>query len=48
MDPETFFAIVVEAKRSARSGSSCSRTREVSAEVGYWLVETFWGRGIAT
>ena len=37
------------AKRWAASAFSCGTDVErVSAEIGYWLGEPFWGRGIAT
>ena len=48
-DPETSFAIAVNGEAVGGIGFSvlpdCER---VSAEVGYWLGEAFWGRGIAT
>ena len=46
----TNFAIVRETARpSAASGSSSATdVFRRSAEIGYWLGEPFWGRGIAT
>jgi len=47
--PETSFAIVLA---GAAAGSIGLRLRDDiyrrSAEIGYWLGEEFWGRGIAT
>ncbi len=48
-DPETSFAIDV--KGEAVGGVSLMRHTDVerfSAEIGYWLGEDHWGRGIAT
>lgn len=49
MAPETYFAIAVE---DEAVGSIGFRLRDdverCSAEIGYWLAEPFWGRGIAT
>jgi RimJ/RimL family protein N-acetyltransferase len=47
--PETLFAIAVE--DMAVGGIGFRRqpdVERVSAEIGYWLGEAFWGRGIAT
>jgi RimJ/RimL family protein N-acetyltransferase len=49
MDPETFFAIAVNGAAVGGIGFVLqSDVERVSAEVGYWLGEPFWGRGIAT
>ena len=46
---ESFFAIVVEGHAVGGIGFSPHRDVErVSAEIGYWLGERFWGRGITT
>lgn len=48
-DPETHLAIVVEGEAAGAIGLRRDEDVErVSAEVGYWLGEPFWGRGIAT
>jgi len=47
--PETMFAIAVD--RNAVGGIGFVPQKDVervSAEVGYWLGEAYWGRGIAT
>ena len=47
--PETAFAIVVNGEAAGGIGFQLQRDVErVSAEIGYWLGESFWGRGIAT
>ena len=47
--PETFFAIAVEGEAVGGIGYLLhSDVERVSAEIGYWLGERFWGRGIAT
>jgi ribosomal-protein-alanine N-acetyltransferase len=49
MVPETHFAIVVQDQ--AVGGVGFAIQEDVfrrSAEIGYWLGEEFWGRGIAT
>jgi RimJ/RimL family protein N-acetyltransferase len=49
MDPESFFAIAVDGEAVGSVGFMLQQDVErVSAEVGYWLGEAFWGRGIAT
>jgi RimJ/RimL family protein N-acetyltransferase len=49
MTPETLFAIDVEDKAVGGIGFFLQTDVErVSAEIGYWLGEPFWGRGIAT
>ena len=48
MAPETFFAIAVAGEAVGGIGFVLQHDVErVSAEVGYWLGEAFWGRGIA-
>jgi RimJ/RimL family protein N-acetyltransferase len=47
--PETRFAIAVEDRAVGSIAFSLHGDVErVSAEIGYWLAEPFWGRGIAT
>jgi RimJ/RimL family protein N-acetyltransferase len=47
--PETNFAIAVGGEAVGGIGFSIRPDVErISAEVGYWLGEPFWGRGIAT
>ena len=47
--PETMFAIAVEGRAVGGIGFVLHPDVErVSAEIGYWLGEAFWGRGIAT
>lgn len=47
--PETMFAIVVEAAAVGGIGFTLHDDVErVSAEIGYWLGESYWGRGIMT
>jgi ribosomal-protein-alanine N-acetyltransferase len=47
--PETSFAIVVDGHAAGGIGFHVQPDVErVSAEIGYWLGEAFWGRGIAT
>ena len=49
MQPETFFAISVDDAAVGGIGFVLqSDVERVSAEVGYWLGESFWGRGIVT
>jgi ribosomal-protein-alanine N-acetyltransferase len=49
MEPESFFAIVVGGAAVGGIGFVLRPDVErVSAEIGYWLGEPFWGRGIAT
>jgi len=48
-DPETSFAIAVGDHAVGGIGFRLQPDVErVSAEIGYWLGEPFWGRGIAT
>jgi ribosomal-protein-alanine N-acetyltransferase len=47
--PETTFAIAVGEEPIGSVGFVLRHDVErVSAEIGYWLAEPFWGRGIAT
>jgi RimJ/RimL family protein N-acetyltransferase len=47
--PETTFAIAVDGQAAGGIGFMLREDVErVSAEVGYWLGEKYWGRGIAT
>jgi len=47
--PETFFAIAVDGAAVGGIGFVLHPDVErVSAEIGYWLGEPFWGRGITT
>jgi RimJ/RimL family protein N-acetyltransferase len=49
MDPETFFAIAVGGDAVGGIGFVLqSDVERVSAEIGYWLGESLWGRGIMT
>src|SRR5687767_11510201 len=49
MRPETFFAIAVDGVAVGGIGFVLhSDVERVSAEIGYWLGEAFWGRGIVT
>jgi ribosomal-protein-alanine N-acetyltransferase len=49
MRPETFYAIAVDNQAVGGIGFVMAGDVErVSAEVGYWLGERFWGRGIVT
>ena len=48
-NPETHLAIVVEGEAAGTIGLRLNADVErVSAEVGYWIGESFWGRGITT
>jgi [ribosomal protein S5]-alanine N-acetyltransferase len=47
--PETHFAIEVEGELAGGIGvTSASDIHRLGAEVGYWLGEPYWGRGLAT
>ncbi len=49
MTPESHFAIAVEGRAVGGIGFALHTDVErVSAEIGYWVGEPFWGRGIAT
>lgn len=49
MNPETFFAIAVDGAAVGGIGFVPQQDVErVSAEIGYWIGEPFWGRGIIT
>jgi ribosomal-protein-alanine N-acetyltransferase len=48
-DPESHFAIAVDGAAVGAVGLHLKRDiRRRSAEIGYWLGEELWGRGIAT
>jgi len=48
-DPETRFAIAVDGEAVGGIGFALNADVErISAEIGYWLSERYWGRGIAT
>jgi RimJ/RimL family protein N-acetyltransferase len=48
-EPETNFAIAVDGAAVGGIGFELqSDVDRVSAEIGYWLGESWWGRGIAT
>ena len=48
-DPETEFAITVRDSAIGAIGVTLGKDVErCSAEVGYWIGEPYWGRGIAT
>jgi ribosomal-protein-alanine N-acetyltransferase len=48
-DPETVFAVTLADQAIGSVGFVLQHDVErVSAEIGYWLGEPFWGRGIAT
>ena len=48
-EPETVFAIALDGAAIGAIGFVLQKDVDcVSAEVGYWLGEPFWGRGIAT
>jgi ribosomal-protein-alanine N-acetyltransferase len=49
MNPETYFAIEVDGEAVGAIGFGLHIDVErVSAEIGYWLSEQYWGRGITT
>ena len=49
MRPETSFAIAIDDEAIGGIGFVLQQDVErVSAEIGYWLGEPFWGRGIVT
>jgi len=48
-NPETAFAIVVDAEAAGGIGFMLQHDVDrASTEIGYWLGEPFWGRGIVT
>src|SRR5947207_15242467 len=48
-DPETAFAVVVDGEAAGGIGFVLQQDVDrASAEIGYWLGEPFWGRGIVT
>jgi RimJ/RimL family protein N-acetyltransferase len=48
MSPETAFAIEVEGQSVGGIGFLLKQGNTRTAEVGYWLGEPYWGRGIVT
>jgi ribosomal-protein-alanine N-acetyltransferase len=49
MKPETMFAICIDHEVVGGIGFTLhSDVERISAEIGYWLGEPFWGRGIMT
>ena len=49
MRPETMFAIEVDGHAAGGIGYvPHTDVERISAEIGYWLGEPFWGRGIVT
>src|SRR5882672_532589 len=49
LEPQTHFAIAVDGAAAGAIGLNLKKdVRRRSAEIGYWLGEEFWGRGIAT
>lgn len=49
LDPETRFAVAVDGKAVGAIGFGLRTDVErISAEIGYWLGEPFWNRGIMT
>jgi ribosomal-protein-alanine N-acetyltransferase len=48
-DPQQIFAIAIDGKASGAIGiHPQSDIQRRNAELGYWLAEPFWGRGIVT
>ncbi len=49
IDPPTIFAIEKDKEAIGAIGFSIGKDVErISAEIGYWLAEPFWGQGIVT
>ena len=49
MSPETYFCITIDNKAVGSIGYILNKTvHRLTVEIGYWLGEEFWGRGIAT
>ena len=49
MEPVTHFAVVVDGKAVGSVGFELQEDiYSKNAEVGYWLGENYWGRGIST
>lgn len=49
LEPQTHFAIAVDGAAAGAVGLHLKKDiRRRSAEIGYWLGEELWGRGIAT
>jgi ribosomal-protein-alanine N-acetyltransferase len=48
-NPTTFFALATHDEAIGGIGvSPCQDVHRLSAELGYWLAEPFWGRGLMT
>ena len=48
-DPVTFFAIEVDGQAAGGIGFTLNKDVErISAELGYWLAQVHWGRGIVS
>lgn len=48
-DPETYYAIEIDGEAAGSIGFTLlSDVGRVSAEIGYWLAEPFWNRGVMT
>ena len=48
-EPESYFAIDIDGEAAGSIGFVLhSDVKRVSAEIGYWLGEPFWGQGIMT
>src|SRR5581483_8477762 len=48
-DPTTFFALATEHEAIGGVGVSIRQdVHRLTAEIGYWLAEPYWGRGIMT
>ena len=49
MEPPTLFAIEKDKKAVGAIGFKVGKDVErISAEIGYWLAESYWGKGIVT
>jgi RimJ/RimL family protein N-acetyltransferase len=48
-DPTTYFALATSAEAIGGIGISINRdVRRLTAEMGYWLAEPYWGKGFMT